>query len=121
LCKLSVGWAIAADSPNQDAALAYVAAFSDPDNYNAFANAVGFIPTQPTATLETQLGAEVAPYLENFRVGFEQYWIAPTGVGQWAAPWASFFAPFNEWDDAAALADRAQSDLQSGLDAVSGN
>jgi raffinose/stachyose/melibiose transport system substrate-binding protein len=119
--KYDQGWAVAADSPNVDAAVAYLEAFSDPENYNAFANAVGFIPTQPTAALETQLGAEVAPYLENFRVGFEQYWIAPTGAGQWAIPWASHFAPFNEWEDAAALADRAQSDLQSGLDAVSGN
>ncbi len=118
--KYDQGWAIAADSPNREAALAYLEAFSEPENYNAFINAVGFIPTQPTASLDTQLGEEVASYLDNFRVGFEQYWIAPTGVGQWASPWASFFAPFNEWDDAAALADRAQADLQSGLDAVSG-
>jgi raffinose/stachyose/melibiose transport system substrate-binding protein len=116
--KYDQGWAIAANTPNQDAAVAYLAAFSDPDNYNAFANAVGFIPTQPTASLDTKIGEEVAPYLENFRVGFEQYWIAPTGTGQWATPWASFFAPFNEWDDAAALADRAQADLQAGLDTV---
>lgn len=116
--KYDQGWAIAADSPNQEAALAYLAAFSEPDNYNAFANAVGFIPTQPTALLETQLGEEVAPYLDNFLVGFEQYWIAPTGTGQWATPWATHFAPFNEWEVPAELADRAQADLQSGLDTV---
>jgi hypothetical protein len=34
--------------------LAYLAAFSEPDNYQAFVNAVGFLPTQPTATLDTQ-------------------------------------------------------------------
>ncbi len=117
--KYDQGWAIAADTPNPDESLAYLEAFSQPDNYQAFANAVGFIPTQPTAGLNTKLGAEVAPYLETFRVGFEQYWAAPAGAGQWAnasqAP--AWFAPFNEWTDAAALAAQAQADLQAGLDA----
>lgn len=119
--KYDQGWAIAAGSPNIDAAILYLEAFSEPENYQAFVDAVGFIPTQPTATLNTKIGAEIAKYLDNFRVGYEQYWVAPTGTGQWAAPFASFFAPFNEWTDAAALADRAQADLQSGLDEVSGN
>ena len=81
------------------------------------ANKVGFIPTQPGAKLETQIGAEVAPYLANFRVGFEQYWIAPTGAGQYANPWASYFKPFGEYDDPQELANKVQADLQSGLDA----
>lgn len=117
--KYDQGWAIAANSPNQAAALDYLAMFSEPDNYQEFANAVGFIPTQPTATLETKLGAEVAPFLENYRVGFEQFWVAPKGAGQWAngSQGASWFKPFNEWDDAAALAAQSQADLQAGLDA----
>jgi raffinose/stachyose/melibiose transport system substrate-binding protein len=116
--KYDQGWAVAANTPNKEAALAYLTAFSEPANYQAFANAVGFIPTQPTATLETQIGQEVAPYLENYRVGFEQYWVAPTGAGQYALPWASFFAPFGEFDNPRTLAEQAQSDLQSGLDAT---
>jgi raffinose/stachyose/melibiose transport system substrate-binding protein len=114
--KYDQGWAIAADSPNIEAALLYIEEFSDPENYQAFVDAVGFIPTQPDVTLNTQIGQEIAPYLDNFRVGYEQYWVAPIGAGQWANPWASFFAPFNEWEDPAALAERAQADLQSGLD-----
>ncbi|HEX2621646.1 MAG TPA: extracellular solute-binding protein [Phototrophicaceae bacterium] len=116
--KYDQGWAIAAGTPNKDAALLYLSDFSDPANYQAFVNAVGFIPTQPTATLDTHIGQEVAPYLADFHVGYEQYWVTPTGAGQWASPWASFFAPFNEWEDPQALADQAQSDLQAGLDAV---
>jgi len=119
--KYDQGWMVAADSPNVEEALLYLEAFSEPENYNAFINAVGFIPTQPEASLDTRLGEELAPYLDNFIVGFEQYWVPPTGAGQWANPWASYFAPFNEWDDAAALAERAQSDLQAGLDEVFGN
>ena len=55
----------------------------------------------------------------NYRVGFEQYWVAPTGAGQWAnaSQAAAWFAPFNEWTDAAALGAQAQADLQAGLDA----
>lgn len=117
--KYDQGWAIAADTPNKDAAVAYLTAFSEPGNYQAFVNAVGFIPTQPTATLDSKLGEAVAPYLANYRVGFEQFWVAPKGVGQWAngSQAASWFAPFNEWTDAKALADQAQADLQAGLDA----
>ncbi|MDE0066636.1 MAG: extracellular solute-binding protein [Acidimicrobiaceae bacterium] len=117
--KYDQGWAIAANTPHPEASLAYLEAFSEPDNYQAFANAVGFIPTQPTAELNTKLGAEVAPYLANYRVGLEQYWVPPTGVGQWAGAWqgAAWFQPFNEWTDPAALAEQAQMDFDAGLNA----
>lgn len=116
--KYDMGWTIAANTPNKEAALNYLAMFSEPANYQAFIDAVEFIPTQPDITLAGTLGAELAPYLANFRVGYEQYWVAPTGTGQWANPWASYFQPFGEWDDPAALADQAQADLDAGLEAV---
>jgi raffinose/stachyose/melibiose transport system substrate-binding protein len=115
--KYDQGWAIAANTEHKDAALKYLTEFSEQANYEAFINAVGFIPTQPGVTLNTQIGQEVAPYLDNFRVGFEQYWIAPKGAGQYANPWASYFAPFGTFDDPQELADKVQADLQSGLDA----
>jgi raffinose/stachyose/melibiose transport system substrate-binding protein len=116
--KYDQGWAVAANTPNKDAAMMYLTEFSAPDNYDAFANAVGFIPTQPTSKLTTTIGEEVAPYLANFRVGYEQYWVAPKGAGEFANPWATYFQPFGTYDDPQALADKVQSDLQSGLDAV---
>ncbi len=115
--KYDQGWVIAANSPNTETGLLYLEEFSDPTNYQEFANAVGFFPTQPGATLDSQIGQEVAPYLENFRVGYEQYWVAPKGAGQYANPFASYFQPFGEFDDAEELANKVQSDLQSGLDA----
>ncbi len=117
--KYDQGWAVAANTPNAEAALLYLEEFSDPENYQAFVDAVGFIPTQATAQLNTRLGEQVAPYLANFRVGYEQYWVAPRGVGQYANPWASYFQPFGTFDDPQALADTVQADLQSGLDAIS--
>ncbi|HQZ98662.1 MAG TPA: extracellular solute-binding protein, partial [Thermoflexales bacterium] len=116
--KYDQGWVVAAKSPNKDAAMKYLTEFSAPDNYQAFANAVGFIPTQPTAKLNTGIGAEVAPYLANFRVGYEQYYVGPKGAGQFANPWASYFKPFGTYDDPKTLADKVQADLKSGLDAV---
>ncbi len=115
--KYDMSWMIAANTPNQAAALAYVAAFSEPDNYQEFVNAVGFLPTQPTATLDSQLGEAVAPLLSNYRVGFEQYWVQPTGAGQWAngSQGAAWFAPFNVWEDPVELANQAQADLEAGL------
>ena len=115
--KYDQGWAVAAKTPNRDAAMKYLTEFSDPANYQAFANAVGFIPTQPGATLGTKIGKEVAPYLANFLVGYEQYWVAPKGAGQYANPYASYFKPFGTYDDPKELADKVQADLQSGLDA----
>ncbi|GAP18842.1 hypothetical protein ADN01_16405 [Levilinea saccharolytica] len=116
--KYDQGWAIASNTPNKDASVLYLKEFSDPANYQAFVDAVGFIPTQPTAKLNTKIGADIAPFLGNFRVGYEQYWIAPKGAGQFANPWASYFKPFGTDDDPKVLADKVQADLQAGLDAV---
>ena len=64
-----------------------------------------------------QLGRAIAPSLGDFRIGWERYWIPPTGAGQFAFPYASFFKPFGEFDTAQQAADAAQADLQAGLDA----
>ena len=115
--KYDMSWMIASDTPQPDVATAYLAALADPDNYQAFVDATGFLPTQPTATLNSKLGQAVAPLLDSYRVGYEQFWVSPTGAGQWAnaANAPSWFAPFNEWEDAASLADQAQEDLEAGL------
>lgn len=118
--KYDQGWSIAANSPNVEIAKKYVAEFSDPANYQAFVSETGFIPTQPTATLDTTLGQAVAPLLDNYRVGFEQFWVNPAGAGQWAngSQGAAWFEPFNQWSDPVELAQQSQVDLQAALDAL---
>jgi raffinose/stachyose/melibiose transport system substrate-binding protein len=114
--KYDQSWAVAGNTPNKEAAMAYLAAFSAPETYNAFANAVGFLPTQPTASLDSKLGAAVAPLLANYRVGYEQFFVGPSGAGQWAngAQGAQWF--YNgDFTDAVAAADQAQADLAAGL------
>ncbi len=115
--KYDMSWMVAEEAPNKEAALAYLAALSDPAEYQMYIDAVGFLPTQPTAQLNSTLGAAVAPLLDNYRIGFEQYVVLPTSVGQWANGLlgASWFAPFNEWTDPVALANQAQADLEAGL------
>jgi raffinose/stachyose/melibiose transport system substrate-binding protein len=115
--KYDVGWVVNAKTGNKDAALKWLAFFSQPENYQAYVNATGIMPTQPTATLQTAFGKEVAPLLKKFRLGFELLWVQPKGTGQWAQPNASFFKPYNQWDDPKALADRVQADLDAGLKA----
>lgn len=114
--KYDQSWAVAAETPHPDAAMAYLEAFSAPETYNSFANAVGFLPTQPTATLDSKLGEAVAPLLENYRVGFEQWWVQPAGAGQWAnGSQAAAWFYNGDFDDAAAAAAQAAADLQAGL------
>jgi raffinose/stachyose/melibiose transport system substrate-binding protein len=115
--KYDVGWVVNAKTANKDAALKWLDMFSLPENYQAYVTATGIMPTQPTAKLNTTLGKEVAPYLANFRLGFELLWVGPKGAGQWAQPNASFFKPYNQWDDAKKLADQVQADVDAGLKA----
>jgi len=115
--KYDVGWVAAAKTTQKDAVLKWLDYFSQPENYQAYVTAVGIMPTQASAKLGTTLGREVAPYLANFRLGYELLWVGPKGAGQWAQPNAAFFKPYNQWDDARKLADQVQADLDAGLKA----
>ena len=116
--KYDQGWAVAADTPVRDLAMAYLDAFSAPETYNDFANTVNFLPTQPTATLDSTLGRAVAPILQegNFTVGFEQWFHAPSGAGQWANGLLGALWFYNgDFSDPAEAANQAQADFESGL------
>jgi len=116
--KYDMGWVAAANTAHPEETMAYLAALSATDEYQTFVDKVEFIPTQKGVTLNSEIGQEIAKYADNFRIGYEQIWIAPTGTGQYANPWASYFVPFGEFDDPATVADQAQADLQAGLDTV---
>jgi raffinose/stachyose/melibiose transport system substrate-binding protein len=117
--KYDQGWAIAENSSKKEQALRYLEAFSEPETYQTFVDMVGPIPTQPTASLNTKIGEELAPYLDSFQLGFETIWKAPRGMGQFGDPTVvNLFQPFGTFDDPQAAAEAAQADLDSGLDAI---
>jgi raffinose/stachyose/melibiose transport system substrate-binding protein len=116
--KVDMSVAVAADTPVPELASAYLAAFSEPDSYNAFANATGYIPTQPTAVLDNTLGQSISPILQegNFAIGLEQWMVLPKGHGQWALGWEGARWLYDgSFDDPVEAANQAQADWESGL------
>ena len=117
--KDDMSFAVAADTPVADIAHAYLAAFSEPDNYNAFANATNYLPTQPTAALESALGTSIAPILQagNFAIGFEQLFVGPKGAASGPTP-RTVRCGCTTATSATRLeaAHQAQADLAAGLD-----
>jgi raffinose/stachyose/melibiose transport system substrate-binding protein len=116
--KYDMTFAVSAETPVEDIAMAYLAAFSEPDNYNAFANATNYLPTQPTASLDNTLGQATAPLLQegNFTVGFEQWWVGPKGAGENAnGSQAALWLYNGDFGDPVSAADTVQADLDAGL------
>lgn len=110
--------AVSAGTPVEDIAMAYLAAFSEPENYNAFANATNYLPSQPTAALESRFGQSIAPIMQagNFSIGFEQWYVNPAGAGQWAnGSLAPLWLYTGDFADAAEAANAAQADFAAGL------
>ena len=116
--KVDMSLAVAEETPVPELASAYLAAFSEPDNYNEFANATGFIPTQPTAVLDNTLGQSISPILQagDFAIGLEQWIVVPTGAGQWANGWeGARWLYLGDFSDPVEAANQAQADWESGL------
>ncbi len=116
--KYDMAFAVAAETPVPDIATAYLAAFSEPDNYNAFANATNYLPTQPTSTLDSTLGEATAPILQagDFTVGYEQWWVGPKGAGQWAdGAQGALWLYDGSFGDPVEAANQSQADFESGL------
>jgi raffinose/stachyose/melibiose transport system substrate-binding protein len=116
--KYDMAFAVSADTPVPDIASAYLAAFSEPDNYNTFANATNYLPTQPTATLDNTLGLATASILQagNFGVGYEQWFVGPKGAGQWANGSNGALWLYNgDFSNPVDAANQSQADLESGL------
>ena len=116
--KVDMSLAVAEETPVPELASAYLAAFSEPENYNDFANATGFIPTQPSAVLDNTLGQSISPILQagNFAIGLEQWIVVPTGAGQWANGWeGARWLYLGDFGDPVEAADQAQADWESGL------
>ncbi len=117
--KYDMAFSIAANTPNKDAAVAYLSDLSATETYSKFVAAVGLFPTQDGVPFTSPISADLTPMLANFKIGQEQYWTAPKGAGPNANPFeVNMFKPFGTFTDATAAAQAAQSDLDSGLSAL---
>lgn len=86
--KVELRMAIAANGPNQTAAMAYLDFFSQPENYSQFVGTAGFAPAQPNVQLSDFLTS-----LSDYTATFEPAWDTVWTVNPDAGAAATF--PFN--------------------------
>lgn len=79
--KVELTLAVAANAPNQDAALAWLDFFSQPENYAVFVEAAGYAPAQPDIDTSEFLNS-IAQYTTEFHFAWDQIWIANNDAGQ---------------------------------------
>ncbi|MBM7797467.1 raffinose/stachyose/melibiose transport system substrate-binding protein [Microlunatus panaciterrae] len=78
--KVELTFAVPSNSKNVGAALAYLAFFSEPENYKLFLKEAGFAPSQPNIEL-TPFYNSIAPYTKTFQPAWDTIWIANTKAG----------------------------------------
>lgn len=94
--KYDLTLTVAEKGPNKEGALKWMEEFSKPENYTSFVKSAGFLPTQPNITLDGDFNKEIAPYLQGFKLGYEQVMIEPANLGEHVANadvHAEFLAP----------------------------
>jgi raffinose/stachyose/melibiose transport system substrate-binding protein len=109
--KYDMTIAIAEKGPNKEGALKWMEEFSKPENYTSFVKAAGFLPVQPNTKVESPFVDELAPYLKNFKLGYEQVMIDKPNLGEYinnADVHAEFLAPGGPFKNAKDLADAQQ-------------
>ncbi|GGH66439.1 putative ABC transporter extracellular-binding protein YurO [Paenibacillus silvae] len=83
--KYDMTWMVVDKSPNKDYALKWLEMLSEKDNYTDFVNAAGFLPTQPDVQITSEFIKDIQPYLENFKLSWDQLFINRQNVGQYIA------------------------------------
>jgi len=109
--KYDMTFMVAEKSKNKDAALQYLAFFSEPANYAEYVNEVGFLPVQPNVDLKSSFIKELTPYMEGFKLGWDQLFINRNNAGEHVAGssvHAEFLAPAGPLKTPQELADLSQ-------------
>ena len=110
--KYDLAWLVANHSQNKDAALKWLAFFSQPAMYAKYVNAVGIIPSQPGITLTDPLVRALAPAAANLKLAPDQVLHTPNNVGKYGGFFTGvvFLAPAGPISTPASLAAKAQTD-----------
>lgn len=79
--KIELQLAVAANTKNKTAALAWMDYFSDPANYKQFVDLSGFSPAQQNIESSAFL-TSIAQYTSTFQPAWDQKWVANNKAGQ---------------------------------------
>ncbi|MCS4277444.1 raffinose/stachyose/melibiose transport system substrate-binding protein [Mycetocola sp. BIGb0189] len=79
--KIELQLAVAANTKNKTAALAWLEYFSEKNNYTTFVEKSGFSPTQPDITATPFLDS-IAKYTTTFQPAWDTLWVANNKAGQ---------------------------------------
>ncbi|GCE09394.1 ABC transporter substrate-binding protein [Dictyobacter aurantiacus] len=115
--KYDISWAVASSSKNQDAAMKWLAFYSDPANYSKFINADGLVPAQPN-TQTTPFLQSIAKWTNSMRLSPDQVLHNKQHggkytdfVGMSSAPCPTvYLAPLGSMDSPQSLAQKMESD-----------
>ncbi|GHO84759.1 ABC transporter substrate-binding protein [Dictyobacter formicarum] len=108
--KYDLSWGIASSSSHKDAAMKWLAFYSDPANYSKFINAVGFIPTQPNVTTTPFLQSISQWTTDKFRLANDQVMHPKAQAGKYATFATMYLSPLGSFHDPVALAQQEQKD-----------
>ncbi|WP_315371311.1 extracellular solute-binding protein, partial [Paenibacillus xylanexedens] len=70
--KYDMTWMVVDNSPNKDYAMKWLDMLSEKENYTEFVNAAGFLPTQPDVEMTSEFIQGIQPYLEDFKLSWDQ-------------------------------------------------
>ncbi len=94
--KYDMSWMVLEKAKNKDAALKWLAMQSEPEEYAKFVTASGFQPTQANVEVNDPFLEEMAPYLNGFKLAWDQLFINRENAGEHVAGsslHAEFLAP----------------------------
>lgn len=78
--KVEIRMIVPTNAPNQEAALAYLEFFSDPENYAAFVATCGFAPAQPDIPASEFLQS-IEPFTAQFEPAWDGTWVPNLNAG----------------------------------------
>ncbi|MDX8361312.1 ABC transporter substrate-binding protein [Cytobacillus sp. IB215316] len=113
--KYDMTYLVAENAPNKEYAIKWLEFFSQPENYTEFVNASGMLPVQPNVVADSEFVNEISPYLQEFKLGYEQLFINRPNAGEHianAGVHAEYIAPGGPIETAQELAEIQQQEWE---------
>lgn len=117
--KYDMQFNIYAKTANKDLCLKWMTFLSQKENYGPFVSELGFFPTMPGVESSSKFVASLADKNKSFSPSWEKVFVAPKGVGQYAAGQGFVLSSLKsiggQVDGVKALADLAQNDFETAV------